>query len=334
MTSRSHLSLPQPALPTSLALAPGTAAAPALSITGDADSGLFAPAADTLALTVGGGEAVRVSPNRNLSIGTTTGMSARLHIAGALTPLRCDHSGDNGSIFYGLANSPLYAGNGFTIDAVRTASNTYSFLYARSSVGSAPDVEFNLSGNGTGYCDGSWTGGGADYAEYFEWEDGNPAVEDRRGLSVILIGNKIRPAAPDDPPSQIIGIVSATPSMVGDAAWNVWAGKYQRDAYGAIITEPVELVRWVSDGITHLYPADATPAGVTVPADAARIVEKRRVLNPDFDPNRLYQPREERPEWSAVGLLGKLRLRTGQPVGQRWIRLRASEADVEEWLVR
>jgi len=35
-----------------------------------------------------------------------------------------------------------------------------------------------------------------------------------------------------------------------------------------------------------------------------------------------------------VGLMGKLRLHKGQPVGARWIKMRDVSDDVEEWLVR
>ena len=30
------------------------------------------------------------------------------------------------------------------------------------------------------------------------------------------------------------------------------------------------------------------------------------VLNPDYDPEKKYIPREQRPEWAAVGLVGRL----------------------------
>ncbi|MBV5335811.1 hypothetical protein JZU48_02045 [bacterium] len=277
---------------------------------------------------------VRIGSNRNVSIGTTTYTAARLQITSAGQPLRCDYSGDTGSIFYGLAGSPTYAGNGFTIDVVRAATNAYSFLYARSSVGGLNDVKFNLSGNGSGYCDGAWTGGGADYAEFFEWADGNPEAADRRGLSVVLEGAKIRAAAPGDSPEHIVGIVSATPCMIGDGAWNVWAGKYLRDAYGGYLLEDVEFVAWTEDGTPHVHRVDALPAGIAVPPDATYTVERRRVVNPDYDPMRSYVPRERRPEWSVVGLVGKLSLRRGRPTGDRWIRLRDCGPDVEEWLVR
>jgi hypothetical protein len=38
------------------------------------------------------------------------------------------------------------------------------------------------------------------------------------------------------------------------------------------------------------------------------------VLNPDYDPSTPYIPRSERPEWTPVGLLGKLRVRTAETI--------------------
>ncbi|KUP93873.1 hypothetical protein TRIHO_13650 [Tritonibacter horizontis] len=71
-----------------------------------------------------------------------------------------------------------------------------------------------------------------------------------------------------------------------------------------------------------------------MPDDAVRVTQQRRCLNPAFDPAEAYQPRSERPEWDFVGLVGKLRLLKGQPVGARWIKMRDVSASVEEWLVR
>ena len=39
-------------------------------------------------------------------------------------------------------------------------------------------------------------------------------------------------------------------------------------------------------------------------------------------------------EWALVGLVGKLRLRQGQPTGAAWILMRDLGEGVEEWLVR
>jgi hypothetical protein len=192
-------------------------------------------------------------------------------------------------------------------DTAATAS--YSFQQMYSSYSGTFDVEFNLRGDGTALADGTWTGGGADYAEFFEWSDGNLEEEDRRGISVVLDGEKIRPALAGEDP---IGVISGNPSVVGDAAWNKWSGKYLRDAYGTYILEDYEVVN--DEGET--------------------VVQQRRKLNPAYDPEAEYIPREQRPEWDCVGLMGKLRIRKGQPTGSRWIKMRDISDSVDEWLVR
>jgi len=65
----------------------GTAAAPAITTSGDTNTGIFFPAADTIAFTKGGAEAMRIDSSGNLLVGTTTdpGGSAKLGIKGAGT---------------------------------------------------------------------------------------------------------------------------------------------------------------------------------------------------------------------------------------------------------
>jgi hypothetical protein len=203
-------------------------------------------------------------------------------------------------------NASLAAGT-LEVNATRAANTAYNFFRGWSS--SFGDLEFNLRGDGNAFADGTWSGGGADYAEYFEWSDGNPDEEDRRGISVVLDGDKIRPAVDGEDP---IGVISGNPSVVGDAAWNKWSGKYLRDDYGTYIQENYEVVN--DEGET--------------------VVQQRRKLNPAYDPDQEYVNREQRPEWDCVGLMGKLRIRKGQPTGSRWIKMRDISDSVEEWLVR
>ncbi len=86
--------------------------------------------------------------------------------------------------------------------------------------------------------------------------------------------------------------------------------------------------------VSHCYPVHAVPAGLVAPPQAERIVVREKVLNPDYDPARGYRPREARPEWDVVAFAGPDRILKGEPVGERWIRVREISPQVEEWLVR
>jgi len=179
-------------------------------------------------------------------------------------------------------------------------SNNTAFDFLVMGSGGAGDTEFSFRGDGEAYADGSWNGGGADYAEYFEWFDGNVSNEDRRGYSVVLDGDKIRLATDDDAATSIIGVISGNPSVVGDTDIGAWKSKYLKDDFGAYVRDEND----------------------------------ERVLNPDYNEEQEYVSREDRNEWDVVGLMGKLRIRKGQPVGERWIKMRDISDSVEEWLVK
>ena len=215
-------------------------------------------------------------------------------------------SGPSRVLIIGATNAS-YAEGALTVNITRAASSAFKMLEAYS--GAFGDREYELRGDGNAFADGSWTGGGADYAEYFEWADGNENAQDRRGISVVLDGDKIRPALMGETP---VGVISGNPSIVGDAAWNKWSGKYLRDEYGTYILEDYE----------------------AEDEDGSMVVQQRRKLNPDYDESMEYTSREDRPEWDVVGLMGKLRIRKGQPVAPNWIKMKDVSDTVEEWLIR
>ena len=235
-----------------------------------------------------------------------------------------------------------------TINANRGNTSAYDFLVMGSNNGS--DNEFLFDGGGDGFADGSFSGGGADYAEYFEWKDGNSSSEDRVGISVKLDGDKIVASSDSDNASDIIGVISANPAVTGDSANLKWNNKYLTDDYGRYIREEYTATEWTEVKINsngskqekyHSYETDKIPSDVTVPSDAKVISEDdegakltRRKLNPDYDASKTYVPRPKRKEWDAVGMMGKLRMQKGQKTGANWIKMRDISDTVEEWLVR
>ena len=126
---------------------------------------------------------------------------------------------------------------------------------------------FTVDGNGNVLAAGTYGTMGADYAEYFEWLDGNPNNEDRRGMLVNLDGDKIIPAHGNE----FIGVISANPSVIGNSAEMHWHGKYKTDVFGCPVYDE---------------------AG-------------KRIISEDYKKQK-YIPRSERSEWAVVGLVGRL----------------------------
>lgn len=147
---------------------------------------------------------------------------------------------------------------------------------------------FRVRADGKCYGQATFGATGADFAEMFEYVDGNPNNEDRRGLMAAMVGDKIKLAQADD---DVIGIISALPTVIGDVADDAWQGKYLKDVFGDFLTETVEIPESIN-----------AKTGETIPAQTIT----KFVVNPDYDPNAEYVSREFRPEWSAVGLVGKV----------------------------
>ena len=151
-----------------------------------------------------------------------------------------------------------------------------------SSVSDAPIFSVDTSGNVN--ANGTISGSGSDYAEYFEWQDGNPEGEDRVGLIVALRGDKIVLAQDED---DVLGIVSGTATVLGDNAEYTWSKIHLRDDFGRLIYEDVVFEN--EDGTTY--------------------TEKHPKKNPDYNPEEKYIARSKRKEWDVVGMLGKLYVR-------------------------
>jgi hypothetical protein len=149
-------------------------------------------------------------------------------------------------------------------------------------------ISFRTDTDGTSYSLNGFVGSGADYAEYFEWLDGNTENEDRRGYFVALDGDKIRKATDKD--EYILGVISAVPTIIGDSQSEIWGDMYLKDVFGEKLFETIEVEETKDED------------GEVIPAHT----EKRWILNPKYDSSLKYENRGNRKEWSAVGLMGKL----------------------------
>lgn len=149
--------------------------------------------------------------------------------------------------------------------------------------------------NGKLWCKQAYSSTGADYAELFEWTDGNPDNEDRRGYFVTVEGKKIKKAQAGD---YILGIISGNPSVIGNTDME-WYGQFMRDEFGTFIKENYKE--------TIKEPVIDEEGNVT--EKEKEIDVEFYKVNPDYDPDAPYTFRLDRPEWDAVGMVGVLPVR-------------------------
>ena len=286
-------------------------------------------------------------------------------------------------------------------DGANTTSSHVSADANLFTVHNGGDAKFIVKADGDIYYDGA-DQGAYDYAEMFEWEDGNPDNEDRVGYSVSLVGEKIKKAEEGE---SVIGVVSGDARLCGDSPL-YWHNRYKLDEWGRKVEEDVEYVEleyqhesesaveaveavdaiewedkpsrkntkdeiksWMDandleynsgdtkqdllnkipsvkqaaveaveskDAVyvtkTRIYEGDDIPSDL--PEGTEIKTMKAMVESGDYDSSQEYIPRKFRNEWSAIGLLGKLRLRKGQPVSDSWIKMRDEGNDIEMWLVK
>jgi hypothetical protein len=183
----------------------------------------------------------------------------------------------------GFAGAHIMGRNG-------TAQEAYSWFIGNGTSASARGLGAKwLASTGNMYVDGSFVPGGADYAEMFETTDGKPIEP---GCFVALRGKKVCIASAAD--DYIAGVTSGAPGIIGDSGEMHWQGKYVTDRWGRVQYKEVDLPARTDGAGRELMPRHA---------------EFQPMLRPDWDPDRDYVPRLKRPEWVAVGMLGKLLVR-------------------------
>ena len=131
----------------------GTAALPAITTTGDTNTGVFFPAADTIAFAEGGAEAMRLDSSGNVGIGTTS-PATKLQISGTSGSLNTrinagntglDVTNNDATGVTDLATSPLGAGG----KAMTFTTYTGSASAERMRIDSSGNVQIGKTSNST-----------------------------------------------------------------------------------------------------------------------------------------------------------------------------------------
>ncbi len=270
------------------------------------------------------------------------------HAEGCRTIAEGDYSHAGGNDTKALAyqyaighyNNTILAKNGISTGT----SDGTAFVIGNGTSSTASNA-IRMDYNGKIWCKQSYSSTGADYAEYFEWEDSNTENEDRVGRFVTFSSNdKISIANSND--EYILGIVSGQPAVIGNQDME-WSKQFMKDEFGRFIVNrietdikvPYEVEREVTkedieytivDNNTYVEMSDDEESEYMniINEKQPEIVERHikqntykvtdietrtevvdnefYKVNPDYDPTREYVCRDSRPEWSPIGMLGVL----------------------------
>lgn len=239
------------------------------------------------------------------------------------------------------AKSKYFSGTVLNLQTEGSEGKQFKFLEANSRTGDGKQgiPLFKVDGEGTVYTETGVFSNRTGYAELFEWADGNKKNENRNGFVVATDEQGLLvPATEED---DVIGVVTESAAIVGNAGWNTWKNKfyYGEDKEAAKIKYKV--VEWIDDvGVLHSHYIKSLDKDFALP-DNAIIYETDedgsdmmyKQMNDMFDPMQEYQDRRKR-GWAVVSMIGTTNLWKGQIVNPSWVKVKDVSDDLEQWILR
>ena len=150
----------------------------------------------------------------------------------------------------------------------------------------------------------------ATFTDFAEFMPNATGAEIEAGTLLTLDGNAVRPA---DEGENICGVVSHTAAILAGDTPFCWQGRYLHDEFGRRLYEDILDPDWESEIPDPDWDGKGEQPMIANPEPQPTITVLKE--NPDWNPELPQVQRSERPdEWTPVGLVGQVFVRTGEQV--------------------
>jgi hypothetical protein len=258
-----------------------------------------------------------------------------------LTRVKITNNGNDNIGLDVINKSKYFSGTALNIQTEGSEGRQYNYVECKSRTGEGKlgIPLFKVDGEGTVYTETGVFSNRTGYAELFEWADGNKKNENRNGFCVATNEKGfLVPATEED---DVIGVVTESAAIVGNAGWNTWKNKFYYGEDKEAAKVKYKIVEWEDEvGVLHSYYLNSLDKEFALP-DNAIIYETdengsdmfHKQINDMFDPNQEYLDRRDR-GWAVVSMIGTTNLWKGQIVNPNWIKVKDINDDLEQWILR
>ncbi len=189
----------------------------------------------------------------------------------------------------------------FVID-VNEAANNDDVMVIRASVSTTPDITFRIDNNGTVTADDAFTGGGADFAEYFYKSDSKLAVGMLACADLKIMG-AVKRCSPSG--GRIVGVISDNPGFIGNHFTGA-EGDLSKDPRYAVVGLLGQIDMWVNSSGGPISAGDPIRNSSTVSGYGAKATGPSEIVG--FAQEALFSGSGKikvlvRPGWTAGDIL-------------------------------